>query len=182
MQRQKVLQGGYAPNMGAVQSKMARESAGQIGDITTRVNADIAEKVASGKLNALNSLGGVAGSENALQNQFNLNNTKLQNDTEAANAEEQRRVDTNNQEMQKWIEEFNNRSGQQNTSNELNALGGKTSLYGTTPALTQTFGNQVLTNNQQNINAVTTANNLKNQRANIGLNLVNSQLSTPRMG
>lgn len=182
MQRQKVLQGGYSPNFGAIQSKMARESTGQIGDITTRVNADIAERVAQGKLAGLNSLGSIAGQENTLSNQIAQRNSEIERQTEQMNAEEQRRVDTQNQQIQQWINEFNNRNQQQGTQNELAALGGQSNLYGTTPALTQTFGNQVLANNEQNMQAVNIANQIKNQRANIGLNLVNSQLGRRTMG
>src|SRR5207344_2122390 len=41
--RQKVLSGGYSPNQGALQAKLARESSSKIGDITTNANARIAE-------------------------------------------------------------------------------------------------------------------------------------------
>jgi len=50
LSRQKVLSGGYAPNFGAVSAKLARDSAGQIGNVTTNANAAIAEMVQRGKL------------------------------------------------------------------------------------------------------------------------------------
>ena len=181
IQRQKVLQGGYSPNLGAVTAKMARESAGQIGDITTRVNADIAQMVASGKLAGLQSLSSVAGRENELQNEINRENARLQNQVELSNAAEQRRVDELNNQMMLQIEEINNRNRMQDINTRLSATQGKQSLYGTTPALTQMFGNQVLANNAQQMQAVQTANTLKNQRANIGLNLVQNQLG-PMVG
>lgn len=176
LRRQKVLQGGYSPNYGAVSAKMARDASSRIGDITTKVNADIAQMVASGKLRGLESLASTAGRENELINQTNLRNTELRNETERGNVAEQRRVDDVNRQMQLAIDEINNRNKQQTTNTQLQANQGKQSLYGTTPALTQTFANQVLANNQQNMQAAQTANMIKNQRANIGLNLVNSQL------
>lgn len=50
VERNKALQGGYAPNYGAVQAKLAREMSGAIGDQTTKVNADIAQRVAQNKI------------------------------------------------------------------------------------------------------------------------------------
>lgn len=171
LQRQKVLSGGYAPNMGAITAKMARESAGQIGDITTKVNADIAEKIASGKLNSLSALGSLSGRENELIAENNRKNNELKNQVELLNAEEQRRVDDLNNRNRLTVEQNNANLGQENTQNQLNALSGQRSLYGTTPALTQTFGQQVLANTGQNLQANQTANMIKNQRANIGLQL-----------
>jgi len=182
LRRNKVLQGGYSPNYGAVSAKMARDASSRIGDITTNANAQIAQMIASGKLSGLQSLGSVAGRDNELSNAANVRNTDLQNQVSLMNSDEQRRVDDINRQMRQYIDEANQRSEQQNTSNELSALQGKSSLYGTTPALTQTFGNQVLANNAQNMQAVTTANQIKTQRANLGLNLVNSQLGASRMG
>lgn len=176
LRRQKVLQGGYSPNYGALTAKLARESSDKIGDITTKVNADIAQMIASGKLSALNSLSSVASQDNAAENAANQRLAELQNQVELANAEEQRRVDEENNKNRLSVEEYNNSLDQGNTENQLRALSGKTSLYGTNPALTQSFANQVLQNNAQNLQAVQTANTIKNQRANIGLNLLSQQL------
>lgn len=176
LNRQKSLSGGYSPNQGALTAKMARESSSQIGDLSTRINADIAQMIASGKLSALNSLGSITGRENEQINSVNQRNVDLQRDVDLHNTNEQRRVDDLNNQYKLKIEDFNKGSEQQNFNNELGAIEGKRSLYGTTPALTQTFANQVLQNNQQNMQAATTANMIKNQRANIGLNLVQSQL------
>ena len=179
LNRQKVLQGGYSPNYGALTAKMARDSSSQIGDLTTRVNADIAQMVASGKLSGLNSLGNVASRDNELMNQASRYNTDLQNQIELMNTEEQKRVEGLNNQRRLEVEGLNNAAILQNNNTEMNALQGKTSLYGTTPALTQTFGNQVLQNNAQNLQAIQTANVIKNQRANTGLNLIQSQLNRP---
>lgn len=182
LNRQKVLQGGYSPNYGALTAKMARDSSSQIGDLTTRVNADIAQMVASGKLSGLNSLGNVASRDNELMNQASRYNTDLQNQIELMNTEEQKRVEGLNNQRRLEVEGLNNAAILQNNNTEMNALQGKTSLYGTTPALTQTFGNQVLQNNAQNLQAIQTANVIKNQRANTGLNLLQNQLNRPMGG
>jgi hypothetical protein len=175
LRRNKVLQGGYSPNYGAVSAKMARDASSQIGDITTKVNADIAQMIASGRMAGLNSLASTTGRENELINTNNVRNNEMMVETDLNNTNEQRRVNTLNS------------TGRMNANNEsvndqMGALQGRTSLYGTTPALTNTFANQVLSNNQQNIQAATTANTIKNQRANIGLNLVQNQLGIPRVG
>ena len=173
--RQKVLSGGYSPNQGALQAKLARESSSKIGDITTKVNADIAQMVAEGKMRGLTSYGNLAGQENNLINATNRSNTEMFNENELNNVNEARRVNTINSTGQNTA---NNRT----TDDQLNAVQGQASLYGTTPALTRTFADQVLNNNAQNMQAVTTANNLKNQRANVGLNLVNNQLGGRTLG
>lgn len=176
LKRQKALQGGYSPNYGAVSAKMARDASSRIGDVTTKVNADIAQMIASGKLAGLSGLSSAAGRENEQINATNTRNADLANKTNESNVNEQRRVDELNRQLQMQQNEINTRDTNQNTDTEMNTLRGKQSLYGTTPALTQTFGNQVLQNNQQNMQAVQTANMIKNQRANIGLNMVNNQL------
>jgi hypothetical protein len=175
LRRQKVLSGGYSPNYGAVSAKLARDSSSQIGDITTKVNADIAQMIASGKLAGLNSLSPVLGHENdAINNARNQNETaKLEN--ERYNTDQVNKTNVLNKQLE-------SQNTEQNTNDELNAVHGKQSLYGTTPALTNMFAQQVLANNQQNMQAVQTANAIKNQRSQIGLNLVNSQLGTPRFG
>ncbi len=175
LRRQKVLSGGYSPNYGAVSSKMARDASSRIGDITTKVNADIAQMIAQGKLSGLQSLAPTAARENELINSTRNKNVDVKNQNDLGNTEEQRRVNTLNTQLRTQRES-------QGANDALAAVQGKTSLYGTTPALTQLFGNQVLQNNAQNMQAATTANQLKNQRTNTGLNLLQSQLSIPRMG
>lgn len=170
--RQKVLSGGYSPNHGAITAKMARESSSRIGDITTGVNAEIAKMVQQGKLSGLNTLANVSSQENNLINQNNMANTKMANDVELMNAEEQRRVDDINRQMMLAFEQMNQKNEDDNTNTQLAATQGKQSLYGTTPALTSTFANQVLNNNAQNMQAQQNANMIKNQRANIGLNIL----------
>ena len=138
LQRSKALSGGYSPNTAAATAQMARDESGQIGGINTAANAGIAQNVAANELTASGQYAGAA--ENA------------QAQSVAAN---QRNADILNQ-----TGEFNTAEGLQaqeaNKSNILAGVGGATNLYGTTPALTSTFGNQVsnatqLGQNQQQI-------------------------------
>lgn len=115
LQRQKALAGGYAPGSAAASTKMARDLANTIGQTTTNVNAGIAQNVAQNKLSIAPTFA------SATQNE---NNARLQ--TESHNAD-----------MVNAINEFN--AGLKST-----ALAGQTSLYGTTPALANMFGNQAL--------------------------------------
>ena len=180
--RQTALQGGYSPNKGALLAKMAREQGELASNATTGVNANIAEMVAAGKLSGMSGLERILAREREMEMGVNSRNANAQREVDMWNANEQSRVNALNSQNQQWTDEFNRQGQNQNNDDELNALQGKANLYGTTPALTNTFANQVLQNNQQNMQANQTANQLKNQRANIGLNLVNQQLGQRRIG
>jgi hypothetical protein len=78
-----------------------------------------------------------------------------------ANAQRQQQANEANANRQMQAGEFNTQTAldaaKTNRNNMFGAIGGQTSLYGTTPALTSTFGNQVmqagqLGQGQQNIN------------------------------
>jgi len=180
LKRQKVLQGGYSPNYGAVSAKMARDASSKIGDITTNVNAQIAQMVQAGKLSGLQGLSPLAARDSEFAYGAEASNNNLKNQTELMNAEEQRRADTTNAEMRKYIDEINARNRLQSNNTELQARQGQTSLYGTTPALTNTFGQQVLQNNAQNIQAAIASANIKQPRANAALNMNPSGMTLGR--
>lgn len=61
--RQRSLQGGYAPNYMATKAKMARELAYGLGDQNTNVEASLADQIRQGKLAGL---GGMTNIDNAL--------------------------------------------------------------------------------------------------------------------
>jgi hypothetical protein len=132
--RQRALNGGYSPNYTAATAKMTRDESSQIADQMSKVNAGIAQNVASNKLQAAPSYGNLAESENALSNNFSLQNMEAQNDAL----------------------KFKN-------TGALGALQGMSSLYGTTPALVNTFGNQAMqaSNLQNNITQGNTNNRLR---------------------
>ena len=127
--RQRALQGGYSPNYTAASAKLARDMAQQVSDAEQNVNAGIADKIASNKLSATNSLANLAAQE-----------------SEAENAAGERNTDITNQGKQFNIQmplEYN-QANNANNDNILNTLSGYRSLYGTTPALSATFGGQAL--------------------------------------
>lgn len=135
--RSKVLNNGYSPNYGAVEAKLARDAADQIGATTTNANAGIAEQVQQGKLAALNPLASLTSSEEA----NNLNVAKTNADITSQNAG--RNLSTS---------EFNTNTAQQNQARQLQILQQQQSLYGTNPALVNTFGNQALNTQEMNQN------------------------------
>lgn len=139
MERQKSLSGGYAPGFGASQSKLAREQADIIGKTTTDVNANIAENVARNRLAAAPQLAGAAQNEDRARMAREEANTNIINE-----------INKINESIRLQVQAANNQ-------NLLSSAEGMKSLYGTTPALAQMFGQQVaesaqLAQGQQNIN------------------------------
>lgn len=157
MDRQKSLGGGFSPNYNAVASRMAREGSEQIAGTTTNANAAIAEMVQKGRLAMAPEMAKLAAGKNELMNQVLLGNQSNQakyNDSRAGLL----------QGMNQAI------SGQQGRTAD--ALRGMTSLYGTTPALVNTYGN--ITQNQQQIGnqsaQANAANRTNRQRLALGIN------------
>ena len=120
--RQKSLQGGYSPNYTAATAKMARDMSEQIAGAETDVNARIAQNVAQNKLSVAPQYAGYSAIANAARTA-----------AEGSDADRLNRA-----------AEFNAMSALNRNQTTAGALGGMTSLYGTTPALVNTFGNQVV--------------------------------------
>jgi len=120
--RQRGLQGGYSPNYGALKTKMARDMSESIGNQMSNVNAGIAQNVASNKLNAAPNYANAAATQGAAQNASGLANAQIAN----------------------TAGQFNAGAKNQTNSNILGGIQGQANLYGTTPALASTFGNQAL--------------------------------------
>lgn len=172
VERQRALQGGYSPNFGALQAKMAREESSQIGDMNTRVNADIAQGIASNKLTAAPSYASSSANANAALTAADQHNADIVNQINEANASRAFDASQSNAQTINQINQananrtlsadttnannlFNSQTANQN--NTFGAIQGQTSLYGTTPALTNTFGDQVaqaaqIKQNQQQVN------------------------------
>lgn len=156
MNRQKNLSGGYAPNMPAAKAKMARDMSSLISGQTTNINAGIGEAIQRGKLAGATALAPLQARENEMRNNFNMNNTNTANQFTLANA-------------QRDDNDFNN---------ILDTIRGQQSLFGTTPAMMSTVGNQVLS-------AGNLANNLPPvQRGSIGglPNTMQPVTNQPRIG
>lgn len=133
LNRQKNIQGGYAPNMGAATAKMARDMSSAIGDRTTNVNAGIAEMVQRGKLAGATALAPIEARENENRNQIAQLNATIANNFKQINESNRMKVSEQNRAVD------NN-----DFDNILKTIQGQQSTYGTTPALASTFGNQVL--------------------------------------
>lgn len=143
--RARALQGGYSPSYNATQAEMARDEANQISDTTTAVNAGIAQNVAQNKIAAASPYASAASAEASRATAANEANTNIINQINEANAAA--RTQTQEFNTQAMLSaDLANRQGL------TGALQGATSLYGTTPALSSLFGNQVMqaTGAQQN--------------------------------
>ena len=148
MDRQRSISGGYSPSYNAAATRMAREGSESIAGATQNVNAKIAEMRQTGKLSAAPEYAKLADSK-----------TRGMNDTALAN--QKNKID--------WAgNQGNLLTGMTAATNNqskpaLDALQGMTSLYGTNPALVETFGKQASDQNQQNQTA-----NANKQRTQIG--------------
>ena len=146
--------GGGAPNYIAAASKAQRELPGQMADAMTNVNAGLAEQIRSGKLQGLAGLRGVGGDIGG------LSTSEAQRILQADLANQSADIQT-----QGMSEQSRRAAGQQ----KLAALSGKTSLYGTTPAMANMFGNQAL-------QGYGLQGNLEQGRQKTGLDLLGMQM------
>ena len=157
MNRARALGGaGGSPNYIAAASKAQRELPGQMADAMTGVNAKLAEDIRSGKLAGLSGLTNVGGTMGNLSSQ---------------DASRMLQASMANQNADLQSQQLTQQNLQNYYQNQLAGLSGQTSLYGTTPALASTFGNQALNAYQNRIN-------LENQRNNYGLGLLGAQVSS----
>jgi hypothetical protein len=172
VERAKALGGGYSPNFNATQARAARDEASQISDTLVNANAGIAQNVAANRLSAAPAYASASATANAAKTAADTNNTNIINQINAMNEQNKQNADTFNSTMAAQIAEANanrvTQASSQNVANNLTAqqvnrtgaLGavqGQTNLYGTTPALTKTFGDQVtqagqLNQGQQQVN------------------------------
>ena len=156
VERQRALSGGYSPNFNAVQAQMARDEAQQIADTTTNVNANLAQAIAANKLAASTPYASSALSANAEATAAAQANANIVNQINEANANRNLAAQGANQQM-------GFQAGLANRQGQTGALQGAASLYGTTPALTSTFGNQVMQATQAQQNQQQLNQNRQNQ-------------------
>lgn len=142
-------QGGTGAMYAALKSKMAREVSEKVANQVTNVNAGIAERVAQNKIGTASTLAGTTAAEQAERNKHGAMNANTQTETDMFN---KRRKDTSQ-------------------DRQMQATEGMRGLYGTTPALSATFGNQAMSaaslqNNifQQNRGNVIQAGNMFRRR------------------
>lgn len=128
MERQARIGGGRSANYNAAASRMAREQGESMAGALTNVNAGIAETRQRGR---------IAGTGNMTT--MGEGSSNRMNEVGMANALARNR---HGETMANMYGGMGNLM-QMNQNRRQNALQGMTSLYGTTPALVNTFGNQV---------------------------------------
>lgn len=120
---------GGSTNYIAAMSRAQRELPQQLADATTNVNAGLADSIRQGKMFGLQ---GITGTGSTMGN------------LSSAEAGRMLQADLANQGADLQAQGMSEQSRQANFANQLNQLAGQTSLYGTTPAMSSTFGNQAL--------------------------------------
>jgi hypothetical protein len=155
MDRARAIGGnGGAPNYIAAASKAQREMPGQMADAMTTVNAGLAEQIREGKKFGLQGLTETGSTMGGLS---------------SADAARILSADQGNQQADLQAQAMSEQSRRQSGQERLAALSGKTSLYGTTPAMANMFGNQALS-------AYGTRAGIESQRQQTGLGLLAAQM------
>ena len=126
MDRKRSLAGGYSPNYGAVTARFARDQSSLIADQTDKVNAGIAEMVQKGRLSAAPNYASASQAESELANKFEFANQGAKNEARKFNASNL----------------FDAERARR--SEKLGAANAMTNLYGTTPALSNLYGDQAM--------------------------------------
>jgi hypothetical protein len=138
MGRGRALQGGYSPNMAASQVKMAREQGQSAADATQNVEAGLAEARNRGRLAGLSGMYGVENSRLGADVDLSKFNVGLDFEGQQYNADAQARAQAANIGSAES-------SAAASRAQQMQALNGMANLYGTTPGMSQLFGNQLLT-------------------------------------
>jgi len=146
---------GGAPNYIAAVSRAQRELPEQMAEAMTGVNAELANSIRQGKMFGLSgitqtgsTMGGLADSEAGRMLQAALAN-------QGADIQTQGMSEQSLQNMRQM---------------QLASLGGQANLFGTTPGMSNMFGNQALNAYQSGLGA-------ENSRRGYGLDLLNTQLN-----
>lgn len=142
MARQRSLQGGYSPGYNAAVSRNTRQANEAISDANIAANSDLARMVQQGQLAGLGGMSGIEGQRLGAQFQKNIYNADADKWATEGNAGENR-----------FGAEYNYRNSRDDVADRLGALQGMTSLYGTTPGMSELFGNQVLQGQGQQLQA-----------------------------
>lgn len=87
LNRTRAIQGGYAPGFASALTRMAREQGDLASEAMQKVNADIAEKVASGRITSAGRFGDVTGGENTLVAGIGTGNAQRRAAADLANAQ-----------------------------------------------------------------------------------------------
>lgn len=150
----------FSPNMNSALSRMARDTSIAVGDMNTNANAGIAQMVQQGRLSGLQGLGqtglGVQGAS--------TNIDQLNAQMRLAGLGGMSSIDSANASRGAAHDEAALRA-------RFGALEGMNNLYGTNPALASTFGNQLLTSNNQLLTGTQMGHQMGNDMINANYNL-----------
>jgi hypothetical protein len=144
VQRQRSLQGGYSPNAIAAQVKMAREQGQSGADATQNVEAGLAQARNQGRLAGLGGMSGIEGQRLGADVDISKFNTGLDFQGQQYNADAQARAQAQNIAAGESAANRGAASAAASNADKFRALAGMTSLYGTNPGMSETFGNQLL--------------------------------------
>jgi hypothetical protein len=151
MGRQRSLQGGYSPNAFAATARMAREGGQAAADATQNVEAGLAEARNQGRRYGLTGMQGTEGQRLGADVDISKFNTGLDFEGQKYNAGAYSDAQQRNNAAQERAAASRASAGQAasaaaaaSRADQLRALQGMTTLYGTTPGMAATFGNQLL--------------------------------------
>lgn len=146
--RGRSLQGGYSPNAAAVQAKMAREQSQAGADAMQSTNAGIIAARNQGQLGGMQGMSNIEGQRLGADVDVSKYNTGLNYQGQVANMGENVRAQEGNirlgQANAAAGASASNAAMQLASQRQMGSLAGMTNLYGTTPGLANTFGNQLL--------------------------------------
>lgn len=142
--RQRSLQGGYSPNAVATQARMAREQGQAAADATQNVEAGLAEARNKGRQFGLTGMGNIEGQRLGADVDISKFNTGLDFQGQTYNADAQARAQAQNIAAGEAGAGRAAANAAADDRTRLAALSGMTNLYGTTPGMSQLFGNQLL--------------------------------------
>jgi hypothetical protein len=153
--RARSLQGGYSPNAFAASARMAREQGQSAADATQNVEAGLAEARNAGRRYGLTGMQGTEGQRLSADVDVSKFNTGLDFEGQKFNAGAYSDAEQRNMAAQERAAASRAAAGAASAdraaaasaasrADQLRALQGMTQLYGTTPGMAATFGNQLL--------------------------------------
>jgi hypothetical protein len=163
------LAGGYSPNAGAIQAKLAREQSTSLADASTNAEASIADLVAGGRRSALSAMSPLVAQEQELMTRIAEQNAAERRRVAGYNTEGINRTNELNRQHILDVDRFNASLEDNADDDVFRALQGQQSLYSTTPGLINTFGQQALTERGQDIQQENTLSNIPRRRRNPGM-------------
>jgi hypothetical protein len=142
--RQRSLQGGYSPNAIATQARMAREQGQAAADATTNVEAGLAEARNRGKLAGLTGMSGIEGQRLSADVDLAKYNSDARYRAQVDTIQSAERAANANRSSAESRAGRSAAASAASTRNQMDALAGMRSLYGTTPGMSNMFGNQAI--------------------------------------